>query len=238
MDDTVCGLHGGFKIIRPFVDQLTGRGFTQDCVSLCTTLELWPQYMLTDTQKGCNQQWPTGAKISREVHSVTHFIADCCRFLMRTIKHQTIVVCQMFGCFRCRRCYNNFKTNFSQRQTKSRLEISFAWILYCNIYVNLDMQTFICILIMAVLRNKAGHYIFVLWFLLLLSFSSFFLAYSQTSQIGCLPYFHTWCGLSVNFECRSDMCCTRLAEIQDVKLRKKIAIWAPSHNFVGLYFCN
>jgi len=29
---------------------------------------------------------------------------------------------------------------------------------------------------------------------------------------GCLPYFHTWCGLSVNLECRSEMCCTRLAE--------------------------
>ena len=41
---------------------------------------------------------------------------------------------------------------------------------------------------------------------------SFFLAYSQPSQIGCLPYFHTWCGLSANLECRSETCCTRLAE--------------------------
>jgi len=24
-------------------------------------------------------------------------------------------------------------------------------------------------------------------------------------------YFHTWCGPSANFECRSEMCCTRLA---------------------------
>jgi len=23
----------------------------------------------------------------------------------------------------------------------------------------------------------------------------FFLAYSHQSEIGCLPYFHTWCGL-------------------------------------------
>jgi len=30
-------------------------------------------------------------------------------------------------------------------------------------------------------------------------------------QIGCLPYFHTWCGPSANLECRSEMCCTRLA---------------------------
>ena len=28
----------------------------------------------------------------------------------------------------------------------------------------------------------------------------------------CLPYFHTWCGLSANLECTSEMCCTRLAE--------------------------
>jgi len=31
-------------------------------------------------------------------------------------------------------------------------------------------------------------------------------------QIGCLPYFHTLCGLSVNLRCRSETCCTRLAE--------------------------
>ena len=30
-------------------------------------------------------------------------------------------------------------------------------------------------------------------------------------QSGCLPYFHTWCGLSANLRCRSETCCTRLA---------------------------
>jgi len=30
-------------------------------------------------------------------------------------------------------------------------------------------------------------------------------------QIGCLPYFYTWRGPSANLECRSEMCCTRLA---------------------------
>jgi len=39
----------------------------------------------------------------------------------------------------------------------------------------------------------------------------FFLAYCQPLQIGCLPYFHIWCGPSSNLECRSKMCCTRLA---------------------------
>jgi len=38
----------------------------------------------------------------------------------------------------------------------------------------------------------------------------FFLAYSQPSRMS--TYFHTWCGLSTNLECRSEMCCTRLVE--------------------------
>jgi len=49
-----------------------------------------------------------------------------------------------------------------------------------------------------------------LFFLLLLLL--FFPRLSQPPQIGCLPYFHTWCGLSANSRCRSETCCTRLAE--------------------------
>ena len=41
---------------------------------------------------------------------------------------------------------------------------------------------------------------------LYLSFYLFFITYSQWSEIGCLPYFHTSCGLSVNLECKSEMC--------------------------------
>jgi len=36
----------------------------------------------------------------------------------------------------------------------------------------------------------------------------------------------------------SEMCCTRLAENTGRKNCEKIAICAPSHNFVGLYLCN
>jgi len=36
--------------------------------------------------------------------------------------------------------------------------------------------------------------------------SIFFLAQSQRLEIGCLPYFDTWCGLSANLECRSVSC--------------------------------
>ena len=49
---------------------------------------------------------------------------------------------------------------------------------------------------------------------------------------------HTWCGLSANLECRSETCCTRLAEKYRTQKSPKSAIWAPSHNFVGLYLRN
>jgi len=57
-----------------------------------------------------------------------------------------------------------------------------------------------------------------LFFLLLL----FFLAWSPPSQIGCLPYFHTWCGLRAGLRCRSEMCCTRFAENAGPKKSPKI----------------
>jgi len=82
--------------------------------------------------------------------------------------------------------------------------------------------------------NGAGHYIFALWFLSIYLLSFLFLA-SQPSQIGCLPYFDTWYGLSASLECRSEMCCSRLAGNTGRKNDAKIAIWAPSHNFVRLY---
>ena len=69
---------------------------------------------------------------------------------------------------------------------------------------------------------------FALWFLLSSPSSSiylsFFLALSQPSQIGCIPYFHTWCGLTANLKRRSETCCTRGSlKIQDAKNRQKSA---------------
>ena len=66
-------------------------------------------------------------------------------------------------------------------------------------------------LVMAALCNRCGHYIFALRFL-----SSFFFFFPRLiSAVGdwmstILP--HIWCGLSVNLECMSEMCWTRLAE--------------------------
>ena len=93
-------------------------------------------------------------------------------------------------------------------------------------------------LVMADLHSRCGNYNFVLCFFFFLSCYLFCLAYSQPSHIGCLPYFHTWCGLSANLECRSEMYSTLLAENTWPKNRQKFAIWALSHNFVRLYLCN
>jgi len=78
------------------------------------------------------------------------------------------------------------------------------------------------IVIMADLRSRCGHYIFILSFFFSSPFyfypavSSFFFLFfprliSAVADWG-LPYFHTWCGLSANLGCRSETCCTRLAE--------------------------
>ena len=42
--------------------------------------------------------------------------------------------------------------------------------------------------------------------------SDLHLKFALRPHHGCLPYFGTWCGLSANLECRSEMCCTWLAE--------------------------
>ena len=75
----------------------------------------------------------------------------------------------------------------------------------------------------------AGPLYFVLWFLLSSSFFlSFFLAYLSGRRFDV----HTTILLrSANLECRSEMCCTRLAGNTGPKNRQKIVILAPWHNF-------
>jgi len=41
--------------------------------------------------------------------------------------------------------------------------------------------------------------------------SSFSFPHLISAVAGCLPYLHTWCGLSANLRCRSETCCTGLA---------------------------
>jgi len=85
---------------------------------------------------------------------------------------------------------------------------------------------------MVALWNSAHHYIFALWFLLFLSSPNL-----SRCRLDVCHTAHTWCGLSANFRCRSETCCTRLPGNAGRK-SPKIAIWAPSHIFVGLYLRN
>jgi len=59
-----------------------------------------------------------------------------------------------------------------------------------------------CIVNADIIFSSCGFFFFLLLFL--------FLAWSQQSHSGCLPYFYTWCGLSADLKCRSEMCCTWL----------------------------
>ena len=65
-----------------------------------------------------------------------------------------------------------------------------------------------------------------------------FLTYSQPSQIGCLPYLHTRCGLIANLGCMSETCCTRLASNTGRKKLPKIRHLGTIEQFVGLYLRN
>jgi len=66
-------------------------------------------------------------------------------------------------------------------------------------------------IIMAALRSRCRHYIFILWFLLSIFLSFFF--FSSPNLSGRRFYvYYTWYGLSANLECRSETCCSRLAE--------------------------
>jgi len=77
---------------------------------------------------------------------------------------------------------------------------------------------------MAALCNRAGHYIFARWFLsffFLSFFLSFFPRLISAAADWMSTILHTWCGLSVNLECRSETCCARLAANTGRKNRQK-----------------
>jgi len=62
----------------------------------------------------------------------------------------------------------------------------------------------------------------------------FVLAESQRSAIGCLPYFHTWCGLSANLECMSEIC-TQFAKNTGCK---KLPSWHHRTTLSGHIFAS
>ena len=70
--------------------------------------------------------------------------------------------------------------------------------------------------------------------------SSFFFCFpglfsAVAHWMSTIAYFDTWCSLSANLECTSEIYCTRLAGNTGRKNYTKIAICAQSHNVVGLF---
>ena len=87
-------------------------------------------------------------------------------------------------------------------------------------------------LVMAALCNR-GAIIFLPCGYYLSFYLSFFPRLISEPEIGCLPYFHTWCGLSANLECMSEMCGTRLAANTG---RKKAPFWRHRTTLSGCIF--
>jgi len=91
---------------------------------------------------------------------------------------------------------------------------------------------------MAALCNRAGHYIFALWILL----SSIFLFFSSPNLSRrrldvCNTSTHGVALVRI-YDAGLKRAARGSLMIQDAKNCQKIAIWAPSHNFVGLYLRN
>ena len=85
---------------------------------------------------------------------------------------------------------------------------------------------------MAALRSRCGHYIFALWFLL----QSIFLFSSPNLSGRRVDVYHTSThGVTLVRIHSAGLKCAVLGslEIQDAKMTRKIAIWAPLYNFVG-----
>jgi len=75
---------------------------------------------------------------------------------------------------------------------------------------------------MAALRCRSGHYIFALWFLLLLSIFHLFPRLFSAVADWMLSYFHTRCGLSANLGGGPKRAACGPLKIQDAKKSRKI----------------
>ena len=88
-------------------------------------------------------------------------------------------------------------------------------------------------LIVATLHSRCGHYIFILWFLLLFyspNLSGHRMDVYHTSTYGVATVQIYDAGL--NHAARASL------EMQGPKNHQKVAIWAPLHRFVELYLRN
>jgi len=87
---------------------------------------------------------------------------------------------------------------------------------------------------MAAPWNRAGHYIFALWFLSSI-LSSFFFSSPNLSGRRLDVYHTSTHGVALVLIWNAGLKCAARGslEMQDPKNRQKFAIWAPSHNFAS-----
>jgi len=93
-------------------------------------------------------------------------------------------------------------------------------------------------IIMAALRGRCGHCFFALWFLFIFIF---FLSSPNLSGRRLDVYHTSTRGVALQCEFRMQVWNVLHAarwKCRTQKKSSKIAIWAPSHNFVGLYLCS
>jgi len=95
-------------------------------------------------------------------------------------------------------------------------------------------------LVLVALWNGADYYIFILWFLLSFFLPFFFFSSPNLSRHRLDIYHTSTHGEALVRIYNADLkraACVSL-KIQDAKKSPKIAIWAPSHNFLGSYLRN
>jgi len=92
--------------------------------------------------------------------------------------------------------------------------------------------------VMAALHSRCGHYIF--WHVVSIFLSSSFFPRLISAVADWIVYHTSTHGVAlVRIWNTGRKCAGRDSlEIHDAKNDAKIAIWAPSHNFVGLYLHN
>jgi len=116
-------------------------------------------------------------------------------------------------CHACNRVFHYFVHNIRYECTYHTSAKSLRWqwrvandfVAFCSLKDYFIMAALWIGIGQAIMLSSCGFFFHILSFFFLLLF------YSQPSQIGYLPYFHTWCGLSANLECMSEMCCMRFA---------------------------
>jgi len=144
--------------------------------------------------------------ICRFIYRICNFLANCCDYARKQYKaddgpyKQLLELGYTYVCWKYSKYWENVYRNdiiAKIREISGKTVISWKAAHF---------------LIMAALCNRAGHYIFVLLFLLLLlptcfCFPRLFLAVADW-MYSILPHMVR---PSANLECKSEMCCTRLA---------------------------